>query len=194
MIRDIGSSAFGARRNKAGPASRSTTRRLRYAMLSFLTLSTVIMASIATQSAPVGATTNWSPTTGCGIVDTTVVPPFVYSMTVTVVGGSGGQASYGTWGGTEIHTPGYGGTVTSTIAVTPGQTISAIIGCEGADFPSSDCSGNPARPPASSGWSTGGAGAFGDDGGCFGFGGSNTVGTGAGGASSAVCIGEIGRA
>ena len=130
MIRDIGSSAFGARRNKAGPASRSTTRRLRYAMLSFLTLSTVIMASIATQSAPVGATTNWSPTTGCGIVDTTVVPPFVYSMTVTVVGGSGGQASYGTWGGTEIHTPGYGGTVTSTIAVTPGQTISAIIGCE----------------------------------------------------------------
>lgn len=107
---------------------------------------------------PAGAVTLWAPTTACGVFDTTTVPAGVTSMTIKVEGARAGAAGSGTSSGTEKSDPGFGGKVTATVAVAPGATISAVVGCQGGNFPSSNCGGNPTRPASSAGWSKGGAG------------------------------------
>lgn len=107
---------------------------------------------------PAGAVTLWAPTTACGVFDTTTVPAGVTSMTIKVEGAAAGAAGSGTSSGTEKSDPGFGGKVTATVAVAPGATISAVVGCQGGNFPSSNCGGNPTRPASSAGWSKGGAG------------------------------------
>lgn len=134
---------------------------------------------------PAGAVTLWAPTTACGVFDTTTVPAGVTSMTIKVEGARAGAAGSGTSSGTEKSDPGFGGKVTATVAVAPGATISAVVGCQGGNFPSSNCGGNPTRPASSAGWSKGGAGGLADDTAFC----PDDVGTGAGGASSAVCVG-----
>ena len=104
---------------------------------------------------PAGAVTLWAPTTACGVFDTTTVPAGVTSMTIKVEGARAGAAGSGTSSGTEKSDPGFGGKVTATVAVAPGATISAVVGCQGGNFPSSNCGGNPTRPASSAGWSKG---------------------------------------
>lgn len=84
---------------------------------------------------PAGAVTLWAPTTACGVFDTTTVPAGVTSMTIKVEGARAGAAGSGTSSGTEKSDPGFGGKVTATVAVAPGATISAVVGCQGGTSP-----------------------------------------------------------
>ena len=122
-----------------------------------------------------GAVTVWSPPGACGIVQSTVVPADVYSMTVVVTGGHGGQS--GTQGGSTNYAGGAGGVVTATIAVVPGATVSAIVGCNGGD----GLSNTTSAVSGGVGYSNGGGAGHGQTTGL-----SSSGGTGGGGGGSAL--------
>ncbi len=141
------------------------------------TTSTTGPTTTTTTGPPVtipGTTTTWSPSGGCGVVTTTVVPANVHTMTVVAAGAAGGKGR-GVAGATGANGAN-GGQGTATFAVTPGQTISGVIGCVGTDGSTSVGNGG-------AGFSTGGQGGQGH--GVL----TSDHGGGAGGGSSAVCLG-----
>lgn len=116
----------------------------------------------------------WTPTAACGTVATRTVPAGATSAAITAVGASGakgGQVAGATGGGGQA-----GGQVTGSIAVTGGQTLSAVIGCNGTN-------GGSSSGPGGAGFATGGSGGKGN-----GVLTSDHYGGGGGGAS-AVCVG-----
>ena len=137
----------------------------------------VVTAVVAAPSA--GAVTNWSPATACGTQDTTTVPVGVFSMTVSVRGAAGGTS--GSQNSGDRSQGGKGGIVNATIPVTPGATVSAVVGCTGGNGGDSN---NAATTPASNGWAKGGSGARGQS-----IAGITGAAAGAGGAASGVCVG-----
>lgn len=141
--------------------------------LGILAAMVLVIISSSTASAEV---TVWTPGGECGSLQFTTVPDDVFSMSVVVRGGRGGRGGNQSSG--EKGNPGDGGLATGTFAVTPGQTISARVGCPGIDGGDFD---NTSSVP---GWSNGGGSGRG-----WAFkpviGGSG----GSGGGSSAVCVG-----
>jgi len=134
------------------------------------------LVAIAGSGPASASTVTWTPSGVCGGVDHVNVPADVYSMTVVVSGGTGGvggNQSSGEHGGA-----GAAGKVTATLAVEPGQSLSATVGCPGVN------GGDFANTGLPDGWSRGGGSGRG-----WAFnplaGGSG----GSGGGSSAVCLG-----
>ncbi|HMJ78712.1 MAG TPA: DUF4214 domain-containing protein, partial [Iamia sp.] len=105
-----------------------------------------------TTTAPAPTEVTWSPTGSCGTVGTTVVPAGATSAALTAVGGSGGQGDgvAGATGGSGQP----GGQVTATMAVTAGQTISGVVGCNGD-------AGTGTSGPGGAGFNPGGSGGLG---------------------------------
>ena len=88
-----------------------------------------------------------------GAVQTFTVPPGVTSVLVTAQGGSGGNNARVSM----VDSPGHGGCVTATLAVTPGTVLNIFVGQQGADATTSagGAGGLTAGTPS------GGAGALG---------------------------------
>jgi len=113
----------------------------------------------------------------CGVTETVVVPPFVTEVYVVAAGGGGGTAGsqFGASGGEG----GSGTREEKAFPVVPGQVISVVVGCRGAD---GSAMANDTPTP---GWSTGGGAGIGStsafEGGASG---------GAGGGATGVCIGS----
>lgn len=113
----------------------------------------------------------------CGVTETVTVPLGATEVYIVASGGGGGTAGsqFGASGGLG----GSGTREERAIAVVPGQVISMVVGCRGAD---GSASPNDAPTP---GWSTGGGAGIGStsaiEGGASG---------GAGGGSTGVCIGS----
>lgn len=161
-----------------------------------LTTTTVTAATSSTTAGPTSSTTapagtvpttttstttpgptavTWSPSGPCGTVGTTTVPAGATSATLTAVGGSGGRGGgvAGAIGGAGQA----GGQVSATTAVTPGQTLSGVVGCAGS-------TGGSSSGPGGAGFTPGGNGGKGN-----GVWTSDHYG-GGGGGSSAVCVGS----
>lgn len=156
---------------------RSSVRPIGRSLLAAVGVAASLLALTAAPASAGGEVTTWSPS-GCGSVQTTTVPANVHLMEVTIAGGKGGKG-----GGQSSGTTGSGGRsglVIASFAVTPGQTISAIAGCNGNNGPESGST------PAVAGWAPGGSTGQGQ----------NTAfdpsgaGGGGGGGASAVCIGS----
>jgi hypothetical protein len=127
-----------------------------------------------TTTTPEPTEVTWSPTGSCGTVGTTVVPAGATSADLTAVGGSGGKG--GQVAGATGASGQAGGQVDATMAVTPGQTISGVVGCGGTN-------GSSSSGPGGAGFGTGGSGGKGN-----GVVTSDHYGGGGGGAS-AICVG-----
>lgn len=82
---------------------------------------------------------DWSPSAGCGTVQSTTAPANVESVTITASGGNGGRG--GGQGGGSGADGGAGGQAVSTFPATAGQTFSAVVGCTGANGGNQDNSG-----------------------------------------------------
>jgi hypothetical protein len=114
-----------------GPRMRRRQQRRRVALAGVgagLLLAATGVAQIG-GAGPAGATTTFSTTT-CGTVTTTVVPAGVFSMTIEAQGGAGGSVAMP--GFANFVGGGAGSLVKATAAVTPGQSISVVAGCDGA--------------------------------------------------------------
>ncbi|MGN6693900.1 MAG: hypothetical protein ACTHN0_06950, partial [Aquihabitans sp.] len=122
MLRSSHAAPSGARSLRLRRASR---------LLGAAGVTALVIGGAGLVGSPASATTNWSPAGSCGAVDTVVVPPDVYSITVTVAGGSGGRS--GSQASSATVAGGLGGQVIATFPVTPGQTLSAVVGCSGAN-------------------------------------------------------------
>lgn len=95
------------------------------------TTTTTAPLSTTTTTAPQPTVTfqNWSPTGGCGSVQTTTAPPNTQSVTITASAAAGGRS--GSQASSSTVAGGAGGTATGTFAATPGQVFSAVVGCNG---------------------------------------------------------------
>lgn len=145
------------------------------AALAALAGSAALIAIAAPASA---ATPVWSPSTACGVVDSTTAPPGVVSMNVFLAGGSGGKG-----GGQSSGTTGpggFGGFVLAQVPVNAGTTISAVVGCKGNDGPGSGST------PGAAGYANGGGTGHGQNTAFD----PNGAGGGSGGGASAVCLGS----
>jgi LPXTG-motif cell wall-anchored protein len=109
------------------------------------------MAASFLSAAPAAAVQVVPPVTFLANTANWVVPVGVHSINVTAVGGAGGAGGGGVNGGAG----GAGATVTSTIAVTPGETIDIYVGLAGG------VGGGIFTPGAGGGgYATGGDGAY----------------------------------
>ena len=84
-----------------------------------------------------------------GAAQTYTVPINTASITITLVGASGG--------GSGGYSPGLGARVTTTLSVTPGTTYTIMVGGQGAISTLGGFNGGGAAPSASGGFSGGGA-------------------------------------
>ncbi len=134
--------------------------------------------STTTTTAPPTTTTQfWSPSGGCGSVQTKAAPQYATSMAISAAGATGGRS--GSQASSSTVAGGAGGQAVGTFAVAGGQTISAVVGCAGVNGGGFDNTNTPA------GYSVGGGAGRGSiilfQAGASG---------GSGGASSAVCSGS----
>ncbi len=89
---------------------------------------------LAAEPPPVCAAGECTVTYGLtGTPDTFTVPAGVASITVTVAGGSGGLGHEDLVNGLPARAGGDGGSVVATVPVTPGATLTVVVGGQGAD-------------------------------------------------------------
>jgi len=108
-----------------------------------------------------------------GAAQTFVVPGCVTSITVEAWGGGGGGGGIDSYAGSN---GGGGAYATSTIAVTPGQVLTVIVGCGGTQ--GGACAGSGPGGPGGFGLGNGGVGGNSGGSGCSGPGGGGGGGTG----------------
>lgn len=142
---------------------------------------TAVGTTTTTAPQPIVSYQDWSPTGGCGTVQSTTAPANVESVTVTASAGAGGRS--GGQGGGATVAGGLGGQAVGTFAATPGQTFSAIVGCAGAN------GGNSSNTAQPAGYSNGGGTGRGSV-----IAGVTGASGGSGGGSTAVCIGAACKA
>jgi hypothetical protein len=136
-----------------------------------------LSTTTTTAPQPTVAFQNWSPTAGCGTVQTTTAPANTESVTITAGAGAGGRS--GSQASSATVAGGAGGQATATFAATPGQTFSAVIGCNGVNGGSFS---NTAQPDGySKGGGTGRGSIIAGQAGASG---------GSGGGASAACLGS----
>ncbi|MCB1039140.1 MAG: hypothetical protein KDA94_06370, partial [Acidimicrobiales bacterium] len=138
---------------------------------------TTTTAGPTTTLPPVVTTQNWVPGTACGVPEITTAPANATAVTITAVGGKGGKG--GSQASSSKYNGGDGGQAVGTFAVTGGQTLSAVVGCNGADGQN-----GTATSTAAAGWSYGGSTGNG-----YIVIGQTGAGGGGGGGSSAGCLG-----
>lgn len=127
------------------------------------TTTTTTVTSTTTTAPPATTTETWTPTGPCGTVQTKVVPADTTSAALEAVGGKGGK------GGDVAPATGAsgrdGGRVMATTTPAPGSTISAIVGCAGANGSSSSGTGGAGFSGGGNGGYVGGGGGTGTSGG-----------------------------
>jgi hypothetical protein len=135
-------------------------------------------AAVTTTAPPVITTQTWSPGTACGVAQSTTAPANTTSVSITAVGGKGGQS--GSQASSANRPGGTGGQAFATFVASPGQTFSAVVGCNGANGQNGAATNSNAG-----GWSVGGST------------GQGSIvllqpgaGGGGGGGSSAACLGS----
>ena len=152
---------------------RSAAMAFPLAVLVFATVG--VLAPLSVAAAPCATSTSGGVTTltfcFTGAAQSWTVPAGVHSAKFTVLGAAGGA---GANNGQVPTAGGLGGRAVATLAITPGATITIVVGGHGGTPPAPDGCPNP---------SVGGAGGF--NGGAIGGGatGNNCAGSGGGGAS-----------
>jgi hypothetical protein len=126
---------------------------------------------------PVVTTQNWSPTGGCGSVQTTSAPANTTGMTIVAAAGKGGRS--GSQASSATVSGGSGGQAVGTFTAVPGQTVSAVIGCDGTN------GGGFSNSTPAAGYSNGGTTGRGSI-----IAGQAGASGGTGGGSSAACLGS----
>jgi len=132
-------------------------------------------AAVSAAAAPtVGAGVNQVSFSYTGAVQTFVVPPAVYALTLHGMGGTGGWGGFGWYGLDGSHYVrlsvgafgGHGAVVDATVYVNPGDRLDVWLGGRGGDGGYPPPSRAPGAPGDSSGWplgtAAGGAGGSGD--------------------------------
>jgi hypothetical protein len=139
-------------------AAATTTTQATTTTTGGATTSTTAGATTSTTAGPTTTTTtapptitsqSWSPGTACGTPQSTTAPANTTSVSITAVGGKGGQS--GSQASSANRPGGSGGQAFGTFAATPGQTFSAVVGCNGANGQNGTATNTNAG-----GWSTGG--------------------------------------
>ncbi len=155
---------------------RAAAASLAFALIGLFALATVGAGSDEAEAAWTSPDRVWE-SEHCGVTETVVVPPFATEVYVVAAGGGGGTA--GTQFGASGGEGGSGTREEKALPVVPGQVISVVVGCRGADG-----SAAPNDTPTP-GWATGGGAGIGStsafEGGASG---------GAGGGATGVCIGS----
>ena len=113
------------------------------------TTTTAGPTTTSTTAPPTVTTQNWSPGTACGTAQSTTAPANTVSVSITAVGGKGGQS--GSQASSANRPGGTGGQAFGTFAAAPGDTFSAVVGCNGANGQNGTATSTNAP-----GWSYGG--------------------------------------
>ena len=143
--------------------NRADVRRRWWAVVP--TASLVAVVALTPTAAPVAAQEATPPSKvrfdATGGPQSWLVPGDVHQATFTVAGARGGDS--------VLHDGGYGGTATTSIAVTPGETLEILVGGRGADWESDACGMLAGGDDPTGGFNGGGDGGGGP--GCHGGGG-----------------------